>query len=412
MALLRRGRGRQGTHNLPPAWLPGRVEVQVAGESFHRKAIETVLISASPGSPLTAVLVPKPDNAHDPRAVAVFVGGEHVGFLPREVAARAQPALVAFGNASGGRLVSCPAEIRQWTDAVYQVVLWLDPGPLGLLPEAFESIPSLAATLSRLLSRLDQPQPLMTGADQQARSQLMAAEKQRTEIDADYDRPPQAWPAIEVTFRRVADRLARADDPLVSAAWLGVFRSVRYQRGRRDEALAAVVEALFWDRGKAEAWSDLIEMASFAPHVPTLLDVFSRIPFEARPVILEDLITISNGHDRLGRLNPEAGKRLRQDLLRLAETQGDAGTVAALTGKAGLDAERAGDLIGAVGLWRRAISAGSTDEKVADRLSTWLVKQHEYREAAQVLGQALAAVPRSADTAERMRRRLARCQRQ
>jgi hypothetical protein len=61
-------------------------------------------------------------------------------------------------------------------------------------------------------------------------------------------------------------------------------------------------------------------------------------------------------------------------------------------------------------LWRRAVAAGSIDGKVADRFSIWLVKEHEY-EAAQVLRQALSAAQNSAELAERMRRRLARCQR-
>jgi Tfp pilus assembly protein PilF len=90
---------------------------------------------------------------------------------------------------------------------------------------------------------------------------------------------------------------------------------------------------------------------------------------------------------------------------------GDRTTVAALTAYAGLAAEKAGDLDAAAGYWRRAIAAGSTDQTGADRFSVWLVKRHEYQEAAQVLRQALGANPDSADAADRMRRRLARCER-
>ena len=111
-------------------------------------------------------------------------------------------------------------------------------------------------------------------------------------------------------------------------------------------------------------------------------------------------------------MNPAAGEELRQRLLLAAEAHGDMATVATLVGKAGLDAEKAGDVGTAVGLWRRAVSAGSTDEKVADRLTVRLVKQHEYDEAARVLRQALASRPQSADVGLRMERRLARCERE
>ncbi len=258
---------------------------------------------------------------------------------------------------------------------------------------------------------LDEPQPRLTGTDRQARSDLVAAEKQRAEIDAGYDRDPRAWPKIEAIFRRLADRFGQAGDPLISAAWLNVGRSVRYQRRRRGDALAAFVEALFWERGNAEAWSELVEMASITPDVPTLVELFARVPFGTRPGVLRELLIVSHGHDRLGRMNPEAGELLRQQLLVLAEAHGDNATLATLAGRAGLDAEKAGDIGTAVELWLRAVSAGSTDEKVAEKLSIWLAKRGEYSEAAHVLRQALAVRPH-ADVAERMARRLARCERE
>jgi Flp pilus assembly protein TadD len=120
---------------------------------------------------------------------------------------------------------------------------------------------------------------------------------------------------------------------------------------------------------------------------------------------------MSYGRDRLGRVSPDKGKNLRDELLVLAESQGDTGSVALLASNAGLIAEKAGDLDTAVAWWRRAVAAGSTDEKVADRLSVWLTKRHEYAEARRVLRQALAIEPHSTEVAERMRRRLTRCER-
>ena len=43
-----------------------------------------------------ALLEPECDNPHDCNAVRVTVGGQTVGYLPRELAARVQPALLAL----------------------------------------------------------------------------------------------------------------------------------------------------------------------------------------------------------------------------------------------------------------------------------------------------------------------------
>jgi tetratricopeptide (TPR) repeat protein len=392
------------------AWLPGAVQVAVAGETFHADAIRTVQWASSPGKPLVAVLTPEPDNFHDPHAVAVHLNGQHVGYLPREVAARVQPALVRFGQEHGGCLVSTPAEIRMH-DLGPEIVLWLDPRPLGVSAEAFQVVPDLDAAIGRLIGRLDEPAPVLDGVNEDARAALAAAEDSWARTEAEFDRGPQAWQRVEREFRQVISQLTDARDPLVSTAWLGAGRSTRYQKGRRDDTLRAFIEVLYWGRSNSDAWADLVEMASAAPHLPTLTAIYGRIPSILRPTILPLFLAMSYGHDRLGRLNPAAGAQLRIELMRLAESQGDRESVAILAGEAGLRAEKAGDLDAAVTWWRRAVAAGSADEKVADRFSIWLTKRHEFREAEAVLRQALAARPQSAAVADRLRRRLARCER-
>jgi HIRAN domain len=396
-------------------WLPGPIEVQVAGESFHEDAImgawDSVVKDGEQVAVLRAVLVPDPGNRHDPYAVAVYTADKHVGYLPRAVACQVQPALLAFARgASARRLVSCPADIR-WPRGEPQVVLLLDPGPLGLPPRAFEIIPEMAATLIRLLTSLDEPVPRLTGRDQRARSALAVAEERRTEVEASPGREPGEWPEVERTLRPIASQLTQACDPMASQAWLATARATRYQKSRRDDTLAAITQALYLRRDNADAWSELFDLASAAPHVPTLLALFARVPVEVRGGVLAQLLSISHGRDRMSNLNGAGGERLREGLLELAESQGDTHTLAALTGVAGLAAEKDGDISTAVELWRRAVAAGSTDGKVADRFSIWLVKEHEYTEAAQVLHQALTVAQNSAELAERMRRRLARCQR-
>jgi len=269
----------------------------------------------------------------------------------------------------------------------------------------------MAATIMRLLARLDEPSPHLGGGDAQARLTLARIEEERQEIDASYNRHPRDLRRMEGALRTVASRLAAAGDSSTSSAWLSLARATRYQSGRRDDTLSALIEALYWDHRNDQAWSELVDYASAAPHAPMLLALYARVPAQCKPDVLGQLLTMSEGHDRLGRLHPAAGARLRNGLLDLAESQGDKATVAALMSHAGLAAEKAGNLETAVECWRRAIAAGSTDEKVADRFSVWLAGRHEYLEASNVLRQALAANPDSANTAERMRRRLARCER-
>lgn len=403
------GTSRDDSHG-QPVWLPGTIEVQVAGESFHEDAIRTAEKRRAPGSPFVAVLEPDPGNVYDSNAVAVYVDGEHVGFLPREVARRVQLAIATFSDAHGGRLVSCPAQIR-WHDVGPQVVLLLDPRPLGLQPEVFETIPDMAVTIMRFLARLDQPSPPLTGEDAEARWALKIAQGEWEETEANPDRRPRQLRQVELALRGVADRLAAAGDPAVSDAWLGVARATRYQRGRRDETLMAWIEALYCDRSNGPAWCELLDYASATPNVPMLLALFKRIPVENRKEILNQLLSISEGHDRLGRLHSLAGARLREGLLDIAESEGDRATIGALMGYASLAAEKAGDLDTAARCWRHAIAAGSADSSVADRFSVWLVKRHEYQEAAAVLRHALSVDPGSAEVGERMQRRLVRCER-
>lgn len=390
------------------AWLPGDVEVQVAGESYHEEAIFAAQTAANPSGPSVAVLVPQPTNPFDQYAVAILVNDNHVGYLHANVTRRVQPALLEFARKHGCG-VSCPAEIRQY-DIGFQVILFLDCSPLGISPDVFEVIPELARVLGGLLSRLDDSQPVLGGIDDNARARLAEAESKRAAVDADYERGRDAWPRVERLFRTLVEELRRRNDPTISAAWLGLARSIRYQRDHRDETLAAYVEALYYDRGNVDAWCELIEYASAAPHVPTLVSVFERIPSGSKVRPLQFLLAIADGGGRLGNIGGTEGAHLRVAILDLIESQGDAESIAFLAGKAGLRAEKEGDIETAVTEWRRAITAGSTDGRVADRLSVWLVKQREYDEAIHVLDQALTTPPGSDALRDRLRRRRARCE--
>jgi hypothetical protein len=110
-----------------------------------------------------------------------------------------------------------------------------------------------------------------------------------------------------------------------------VALSVRYQKGRRDDRIAAAVRALYWDRSSEAAWSELVDVASAAPHIPTLLEIFRRVPVSARQGVLSMLINLSRGTDRLGNMQSEAGEQLRARLAEIAAAEGDRQSTAKLS---------------------------------------------------------------------------------
>lgn len=387
-------------HSTPPhlpttpdqqIWLPGSTEIQIVGETFHTDAIHAAQSVTPLDGALIAVLVPQPGRSPNSTRTAVYLQDRHVGHLSRDVAARVAPAIRSFSTAHGGRFVSCPAWIRTHSIGP-QVVLTIDTDPLGLPAEAFETMPELAATLIRLLPRLDQPSPELTGMDAEARRKL------------------SAWRSSEPNLRAIINRLANAHDPMVAQACLLLAQSIRYQAGRRDETLAAYIDALNYDRTNATVWEELTEYAAAAPHIPMLVDVFAKSPTVVRPALLPLLVAISDGHDRMGNLNLVKGPALRAALLKRAENQADQASIAYLAADAGHRAEMSGDLTAAAAAWRTAVTAGSTDAKVADRFTIWLVKQGEYAEAAHVLRQALTAPPAAVTVRQRLEKRLTRCE--
>ncbi len=240
-------------------------------------------------------------------------------------------------STSMNRPVACPARIL-WHQIdhqpVAQVILSLDPAPLGLAPEAFEQVPELDRVLQQHLRRLDTPAPAMTGFDPGARSLLAAAEALRSQVDAEYGHGAVRWPEVERAFLQVIAQLEHVHDPMVADAWAGLARSVGYQKGRRDDWITAAATSLYWDRSNKTAWAELVDLASAAPHVPTLLDLFRRVPNATRPPVLTHLISLSRGQDRLGNMHPDDGERLRAGLAAIAETESDMPTIRKLSADA------------------------------------------------------------------------------
>lgn len=81
--------------------VPSPFTVKAVGVSFRPDYPDNILglaaaYAALPaGVPGEASLVRDAANEHDPNAIAILAGGTHVGYLPRELAARVAPEIDA-----------------------------------------------------------------------------------------------------------------------------------------------------------------------------------------------------------------------------------------------------------------------------------------------------------------------------
>ncbi|WP_433362104.1 HIRAN domain-containing protein [Actinoplanes sp. CA-142083] len=96
----------------------GYPHADIVGESHYAAAIRDVLGNdfKVDGSEVIAVaeLVPEPGNRHDQNAVAVRIGGQLVGYLPRDEAARYSPALFQLVTQGWSPQVACRVWGASW----------------------------------------------------------------------------------------------------------------------------------------------------------------------------------------------------------------------------------------------------------------------------------------------------------
>lgn len=395
-----------------PAWLPGDVEIEIVGEFYREDEVRAAAADPGHDGVRAAVLVPEPRTSKYPDAVAVYVQTYHVGFIAKEICGPVHRAIIDFAAVHDGQLPSCPAEFYENRQG-QQVSLMLDPRPLDLPPSLFSDAPEMVDSVERRLGQLTGASPVLHGHHDAARRSLAAVATDYTRIKETWsgDRPLDAWPALENKVRALVQQLEQASDPKVADAWLMYARCVRYQRGRRDDTLAGYFGCLQHDRNNSEAWTELFEYVSTTPHIPMLLNLYRHVPIPLRTGPARHLLAVSHGQDRHGNMPAHRGERLRAELKTLAASQNDTAPLAVLAEDTGRRAEKDGDEEAAIAAYREAVAAGSTDPRVADRLSIWLVKRGLYAEAEKVLTQALQEPPTTASTRDRLEKRLRRCQR-
>ena len=84
----------------------------------------------------------------------------------------------------------------------------------------------------------------------------------------------------------------------------------RYQRGRRDDTLSALIEALYWGRDDADAWSDLWTWRRLRRTFDVARLVCAGAVDPGRCAV--QLLSISEQRDRLRRLTlPKASDSVR-----------------------------------------------------------------------------------------------------
>lgn len=120
-------------------------EMEVVGESrYQENFVKLVGPKTEQGhhASVLAILVPEPENAHDPFAVVVRVDGRDVGHLPAEVAADYQAVLLRLTRETGCYAV-CNAIIKGgWRRS------GRDMGHFGITLTSFPSVHEIEATIA------------------------------------------------------------------------------------------------------------------------------------------------------------------------------------------------------------------------------------------------------------------------
>lgn len=139
--------------------LGGSETLEVVGESYRQDDLWQLAGGFSTDRvrcPITAVLVPEPENEHDQNAIKVLIEGRHVGYLSREDAAIYLPGLLLL-MASHQRPIALAGQIvggGQRDDGLGMLGVFLDhnPADFGLRPRQTAHIGELRTGFSQALT--------------------------------------------------------------------------------------------------------------------------------------------------------------------------------------------------------------------------------------------------------------------
>lgn len=185
-------------HADPPAgaqvrpWTPYTQRHEVVGEYYRPEAFRRIFANADLSSDqgaeqyLIASLAPDPRNPYDPSAVAIWAGGQHVGYLDRATARRWHPTLAEMANAGQHLAVTS----RVWAstgrgELAARVTLDLPPldgiYPINPLPESAHVVlpPGGPVQVTQEDRHMDVLAPHATGGERPVALTLHAIEEVR-----------------------------------------------------------------------------------------------------------------------------------------------------------------------------------------------------------------------------------------
>ena len=136
---------------MPVTMYQGHDRLNVVGESYHQDSLWVIVGGPKTSSRVlhqdTAILVPEGDNQYDANAVAVWIRGEHVGYLSREDAQTYRPGvdkLAAHGPLGLSATIAGGGYDHQV--AILGVFLDHDPTDFGIAAHAYRGIPGEVST--------------------------------------------------------------------------------------------------------------------------------------------------------------------------------------------------------------------------------------------------------------------------
>lgn len=141
MGLLDRLKGRrepvalaQDGPSVSAFLLGGQDDLEVVGESAHQDALWGLCrgtVGERVRFGIVAVLVPEPDNPHDPNAIAVQIDGRVVGYLARATAQTYLPGLKRVMSSHGGYVALHGVIVGggYYDDGPGRLGVWLDHDP-------------------------------------------------------------------------------------------------------------------------------------------------------------------------------------------------------------------------------------------------------------------------------------------
>jgi hypothetical protein len=175
---------------------PGDDPLEVVGESHYQDALWRI-VGGRRSEPVRyeteAVLEPEPDNAYDPNAIKILIGGAVVGYLSREDASAFRPGLLGLIEASPTARVALEAAIvgggpRADGIGFLGVFLDYDPADFGLAPEVPASARTLRTGFSEALATdLEDDSYDLSWYEELSANDVTAIKQLRSRLDAERD---------------------------------------------------------------------------------------------------------------------------------------------------------------------------------------------------------------------------------